>query len=179
MTELNREEILKAIRVVPNFPKSGINFMDITTVLNNGAMFKNIVDHLADRYRDMKIDYIVGIESRGFLFGTALAMALGIGFIPVRKKGKLPADTYKISYELEYGSDVLEIHKDAFSHNANARVILVDDLLATGGTAKASGELIKMAGGEVVENLFVINLQFLNGAKRLSSPVYSILDIAE
>ncbi len=175
---MNRTEILNAIRVVPNFPKSGINFMDITTVLNNGKMFKEIVEHLSERYKNMQIDYIVGIESRGFLFGSALAIALGVGFIPIRKKGKLPAETFKISYELEYGSDVLEIHKDAFS-GKNAKVILVDDLLATGGTAKASGELIQMAGGEVTENLFFINLKFLNGEKRLNSPVYSILDIEE
>ncbi len=173
---MDKKLIADSIRIVPDFPKTGINFMDITTLLNNGKLFQEIINHLSDRYKNMQIDYIVGIESRGFLFGTPLAIALGIGFVPIRKKGKLPAETFSVDYALEYGNDTLEIHKDAF-YNKKARVILVDDLLATGGTAKATSELIAKAGGKIIENLFIINLKFLNGESKLNSAVYSILDI--
>jgi len=169
------KEIREIIRVIPNFPKDGINFMDITTLLNNGEIFQKLINHLYERYKDLNLDYIAGIDSRGFIFGAPLAIKLGIGFVPVRKKGKLPAETFKVSYDLEYGSDTLEIHKDAF-HNKKAKVLMVDDLLATGGTAQASLKLIEMTGAEVVESFFLINLKFLNGESKLNSKVYSILD---
>jgi len=169
-------EIRKSLRIVPNFPKDGINFMDITTLINNGKLFSKLINHLYERYKDSHIDYIAGIDSRGFIFGTPLAIKLGIGFVPVRKKGKLPAETFKVSYDLEYGSDTLEIHKDAFQNKKKARVLMVDDLLATGGTAEASLKLIEMTGAEVVESFFLINLKFLNGESKLRSKIYSIVD---
>lgn len=172
---MNIDEIRESIRVVPNFPKEGINFMDITTLLNNGELLSSLVDHLYERYRDRKIDYVAGIDSRGFIFGTPLAVKLGVGFVPIRKKGKLPHETHSISYDLEYGSDSLEIHKDAF-HNREANVLLVDDLLATGGTASAAVELIQRSGAKVYESFFLINLKFLKGEDRVNSTVYSILE---
>jgi adenine phosphoribosyltransferase len=124
----------------------------------------------------MNLDYIAGIESRGFIFGAPLASKLGIGFVPVRKKGKLPAETCQVTYDLEYGTDTLELHKDAFHNNKNARILVVDDLLATGGTAEATLKLIDEVGGKVVESFFLINLKFLNGESRLNSNIYSIIE---
>ncbi len=172
---MNVEKIKEAIRIVPNFPKEGINFMDITTLLNRGDLLEEVINHLYERYKDKKIDYVAGIDSRGFIFGTPLAVKLGVGFVPIRKKGKLPSDTYSVSYELEYGSDTLEIHKDAF-HNKKANVLLVDDLLATGGTASSAVKLIKMCGAEVYEAIFLINLTFLHGEKRVDANIYSLIE---
>jgi adenine phosphoribosyltransferase len=168
------QKVKDAIRTVPNFPKDGINFMDITTLLNNGKLLDEVISHFYERYKDEKIDFVAGIESRGFILGTPLAIKLGVGFVPIRKVGKLPHETFQVSYDLEYGKDTLEIHKDAF-HNKNANVLLVDDLLATGGTAKAAIELIEKSGANVVEALFLINLTFLNGEEKLNKKSYSLI----
>lgn len=161
------------IRDIPDFPKPGIVFKDITPLLSDGAALRWTVDHLRDRYRD-RIDLVVGVESRGFIVGAALAYALGIGIGLVRKKGKLPAETFRAEYELEYGTDALEIHRDAFDHPC--RVLLFDDLLATGGTARAAVDLIRQVRGEVIECAFLIELAFLQGRRRLDPvPVYTMI----
>src|SRR6266404_1631378 len=157
--------IRRAIRDIPNFPKPGIVFKDITPLLANGPLFAKTIDCFAERYQGQKIDTVLGIESRGLISGAALAYRLGAGFSVVRKPGKLPYETQKASYELEYGTDTLEIHIDAIPHNA--RVVIVDDLIATGGTAAATAELVGKLGGTVVECAFVIELSFLKGRERL------------
>ena len=143
------------IRDVPDFPKKGILFYDITTLLKNAQALKEVLDEMSAHYRNQKIDLVAGIESRGFIFAPALACKLGAGFVPVRKPGKLPAETIKVSYDLEYGADALEIHKDAIQKGQ--RVLIVDDLLATGGTAAAVTQLIRHLGGEIAGLAFVIN----------------------
>jgi len=166
-------DLKSCIRDVPDFPKEGILFKDITPLLADKAAFTQAIDTLASRYAD-KIDIVVGIESRGFIFGAALASKLGIGFVPVRKPGKLPADTYSVEYELEYGTDTVEIHQDAIS--AGSRVLLIDDLLATGGTAAATLELLKNFDAEIVEVAFLIELDFLHGREKLKDyPVYAMI----
>lgn len=163
------------IRDVPDFPKPGIVFKDITPLLADAEAFRTSIRLIAERLGDEHPDLIVGIESRGFMFGAALAVQLGVGFVPVRKPGKLPAATYRVEYELEYGSDALEIHRDALS--PGQRVVVVDDLLATGGTAKATGELITQARAEVIAFAFLINLRFLEGEKKLTPhPIISLLN---
>jgi adenine phosphoribosyltransferase len=168
-------EHLKAkIRHVNDFPKKGILFYDITTLLNDPKGFQDTVDALAAPYMGEDIDQVVGIESRGFILGAAVAHALGSGFIPIRKPGKLPSATHKESYELEYGTDALEIHVDAFAKDH--RILIVDDVLATGGTARAAVDLVRKAGGKVIGAAFLIELNFLNGrAKLAGEPVYSVL----
>lgn len=161
------------IRNVPDFPKPGILFKDITPLLTNGPALKHVVDLLADRYRG-KVDAIVGVESRGFILGAPVAYALGVGLVIVRKPGKLPADTHTVSYALEYGNDSLEIHKDAMP--AGARVAILDDLLATGGTAKATVSLVEACGATVLECGFLIELAFLGGRAALAPvPVHALL----
>ncbi len=161
------------IRDIPDFPKKGIVFKDISPLLANGQAFSACTSELSCFIPD-GIDAIVGIESRGFLFGAALAQLTGVGFVPIRKPGKLPAETHSIEYELEYGSDILEIHKDALSEGHN--VVVIDDLLATGGTAAATVELIEKIGATVKACLFVIELDFLNGREKLgNTPVHSLL----
>jgi adenine phosphoribosyltransferase len=161
------------IRNVSDFPKPGINFKDISPLLANGEAFSECTSELSV-HMPADIDAIVGIESRGFLFGAALAQLTGIGFVPIRKPGKLPADTHAIEYELEYGTDVLEIHRDALSQGH--RVVIVDDLLATGGTAAATIQLVEQLGAEVAACLFVIELDFLNGKEKLgNTPRFSLL----
>lgn len=169
------EELKKAIREIPDFPKKGILFYDITTLMANAEAFKKSVDILEDRYKDQDIGTIAGIEARGFIFGAALALRLGTGVVLIRKKGKLPYKTISESYELEYGTDEIEIHEDAITKGQ--KVLLVDDLLATGGTASAAARLIRKVGGEVVEAAFVVELIDLKGADKLK-PVktYSILE---
>ena len=170
------EKILNdAIRTIPNFPKEGIMFKDITTLLNNSEAFKALIDFLKDRYSDKNIDFVAGIESRGFIFGSALAYALGVGFVPIRKKGKLPYKTIAEEYELEYGTDEVEIHIDAFRDIKDAKVLLIDDLIATGGTAAAAVNLIQKVGAEVVEACFIIELEFLKGRDKINAPVFSII----
>ena len=166
--------IQRAIRDVPNFPKPGIVFKDITPLLANGPLFTKTIDLLAERYHGQKIDTVLGIESRGFIVGAALAYKLGAGFSVVRKPGKLPYNTHSASYELEYGRDTLEIHVDALA--SNARVIIADDLIATGGTAAATAELVVKLGATVVECAFIIELAFLKGRDKLKNfGVYSLI----
>ena len=166
--------IRRAVRDIPDFPKPGIVFRDITPLLGNGALFGKTIDILAERYREQKIDTVLGIESRGFIIGAALAYKLGAGFSVVRKPGKLPYETHSASYELEYGRDQLEIHIDGIP--AHARVVIADDLIATGGTAAATAELVSKLGGTVIECAFVIELAFLKGREKLKPyKVFSIL----
>jgi adenine phosphoribosyltransferase len=163
-----------AIRDIQDFPKPGIVFKDITPLLCNGALFARTIDIFAERYRNQKIDTVLGIESRGFIVGAALAYKLGAGFCVVRKPGKLPYQTHSASYDLEYGTDTLEIHIDALPEKA--RVVIADDLIATGGTAAATAQLVSKLGAEVVECAFVIELAFLNGREKLKPHrVFSIL----
>lgn len=157
--------IRQAIRDVPDFPKPGIVFKDITPLLSNGPLFGKTIDLLADRYRSQKIDAVLGIESRGFIVGSALAYALGVGVALVRKPGKLPFQTRKANYALEYGVDALEIHIDGLPKHA--RVVIADDLIATGGTAAATAQLVGILGATVVECAFVIELSFLKGREKL------------
>jgi adenine phosphoribosyltransferase len=166
--------IRAAIRDIPDFPKPGIIFKDITPLLNNGALFRKTIDILAERYRGQSIDTVLGIESRGFIVGSALACTLGAGFSVVRKPGKLPYQTHSASYELEYGTDRLEIHIDGIARHA--RVVIADDLIATGGTAAATAELVTKLGATVIECAFIIELSFLNGRQKLKPhEVFSIL----
>jgi adenine phosphoribosyltransferase len=167
-------EIQQSIRDIPDFPKPGVIFKDITPLLNNGPLFKRTIDLLADRYRSERVDTVLGIESRGFIIGATLAYKLGAGFCIVRKPGKLPYETHSASYELEYGSDTLEIHRDAIT--PKSRVIIADDLIATGGTAAATATLVSKLGGEVVECAFLIELSFLKGREKLKPyGVFSLL----
>ena len=170
-----QEKLNKVIRTIPDFPKKGIMFKDITTLLNNSKAFRELIDFLKDRYKDKNIDFVAGIESRGFIFGSALAYALGSGFVPIRKKGKLPYTTISEKYALEYGFDEVEIHIDAFRDIKNPKVLLIDDLIATGGTASAAVNLIKKVGAEVVEACFIIELEFLKGRDKLDCDVYSVI----
>ncbi len=159
-------ELVKAcIRDIPDFPKPGILFKDITTAIKDRDAFKRIVDYITDEFKDADIDYVTGIESRGFIFGAPVAYNLGAGLVVIRKPGKLPSEVEQMEYELEYGTDCIEIHKDAIE--PGKRVLLVDDLLATGGTASAACELIKKIGGNPVGVAFVIELLFLNGMKKM------------
>lgn len=168
------DRVRAAIRDIPGFPKPGILFKDITPVLSDPALFTEIVGELATRYRPMRIDKIAAVESRGFIFGAPLASAIGAGFVPLRKFGKLPHTTVAETFNLEYGTETLEVHMDAF--RAGERVLVIDDLLATGGTAVASVKLVRRAGGEVVELAFVVELGFLGGRKRLDGiPVYAMV----
>ena len=171
-------DLASTIRSVPNFPIEGILFYDITTLLKNPAALKESVDQLVNHYRDAGVEVIVGMESRGFIFGMPMAYQLGVGFVPVRKPGKLPAETVSESYELEYGTNTLEIHIDAIARGQ--KVLVVDDLLATGGTAKATCSLVEKLGGEVVGVAFVIELNFLHGRDKLQSyDVFSLLQYDE
>jgi adenine phosphoribosyltransferase len=166
--------IRQAIRDIPDFPKPGIVFKDITPLLSNGPLFSKTIDLIAERYQGQKIDAVLGIESRGFIIGSAVAYKLGAGFSVVRKPGKLPYETHSASYSLEYGTDTLEIHIDALP--PAARVVIADDLIATGGTAAATAQLVSKLGGTVVECAFVIELAFLKGREKLKPyPVYSVL----
>ncbi len=156
-----QDQILSSIRVIKDYPKKGILFRDVTTLLNHAKVFQALMDVLKQHYEKKQIDFVVGIESRGFIFGAPLAYALGAGFVPIRKKNKLPSATFAQSYKLEYGEDSIEIHQDAFCHQVGAHVLLVDDLLATGGTAQAALDLIARAGGKCVGALFLITLRDL------------------
>lgn len=163
------------IRVIENFPKEGISFKDITTLIADGEALKESIDEMAKFFKDKNVDVVVGPEARGFIFGVPVAYALGAGFVPVRKPGKLPADTVKVEYDLEYGKDCLEIHKDAIKKGT--RVAIVDDLLATGGTIGAVAELIEAVGGEVVGMAFAIELNGLEGRKKIGDyDIKSLVD---
>ncbi len=168
------ESLKAAIREIPDWPKKGILFYDVTTLLKNGPRFKEAVNALIAPYRDKRVDLVLGIEARGFIFAPTVAYLLGAGFVPVRKPGKLPAATHRAEYDLEYGTDSLEIHKDAIE--AGQRVLIVDDLIATGGTAKAVAELVHDMGGIVVGFAFLVELEFLHGRDKLPNfEVKSIL----
>lgn len=169
-------DIKSLIRDIPDFPKPGITFRDITTLLRDGAGLHHTIDLLAEKCVEMAPDFIVGMESRGFIFGTALAYKLGVGFVPVRKPGKLPAAIHAAEYDLEYGTDRLEIHQDAF-HTIPAKVVVVDDLIATGGTAMATAQLVANAGGELAGFAFVVELKDLNGRSKLPNvPIVSLVE---
>lgn len=163
--------IKSRIRTVPHFPKEGIMFRDITTLIQDPAGLKLCLNDFYQRYKDKNIDIIVGIDSRGFIMGGALALLLGKGFVPVRKKGKLPAETISETYDLEYGTDTIEIHKDAIKHGE--KVLIIDDLCATGGTALAAARLVKKLGGEIVELAFVVDLPDIGGSKKISEAGYN------
>lgn len=171
--------IKSKIRTIPDYPKKGIMFRDITTLIKDPVGFRLVIDNFTQRYikGDIPFDIIVGIESRGFIIGGALSYTLGKGFIPIRKKGKLPAEVERQEYELEYGKDMIEMHKDAIEDGT--RVLLVDDLLATGGTAMAAAQLIEKLGGKVAEMAFIVNLPDVGGYKRLKDKGYSIFYLTE
>ena len=160
------ENVKSKIRSVENFPKEGIIFRDITTALKDADTLKVMIDYLCEQFKDTKIDYVAGIESRGFIFGMPMAYKLNAGFVPIRKPNKLPAATYAQEYDLEYGTDKIEVHQDAFEKGAN--VLIVDDLLATGGTAEAACKLVKKTGANLVGIAFLIELEALNGKEKLT-----------
>ena len=167
-------DLSSLIRDVPDFPKQGILFKDITTLLVNPEALAQTIDQLGDRYRDRGIRVVTGVESRGFIFGAALALELKAGFVPIRKPGKLPAETISASYELEYGTDSVEIHRDAI--RSGQKVLMFDDLLATGGTMEAACRLVEALNGEIVEIAFLIELTFLEGRKKLGDRgVFSLI----
>ena len=171
---VNVEALKALVRTVPDFPKPGILFYDITTLLCDSQGFRDTVDAIAAPYMGEDIDQVIGIESRGFILGAAVANALGCGFVPVRKPGKLPGATHREAYSLEYGDNALEIHQDACGNQQ--RILIVDDVLATGGTAKATVDLARKAGGKIIGVAFLIELDFLNGRSKLpGEPVYSVL----
>lgn len=153
--------------MVPDFPKPGISFKDITTLLNDPEALRYTVDTMADHFREQKVDMIIGVESRGFILGAPLAYAMGLGFTLIRKPGKLPGEVLRVEYDLEYGTDALEIHQDAFS--PGARVVVVDDLLATGGTIRAAADLVEKLGGQIAGFAFLIELAFLGGRSKLGT----------
>jgi adenine phosphoribosyltransferase len=167
--------IRSRIRTIPDHPKPGILFRDITTLIQDPVGLQLTVQAFAQRYQTKKIDKIVGIESRGFIVGAAVAYQLGVGFVPVRKKGKLPGKTYGQDYELEYGTDRIEIHTDAIT--PDERVVLIDDLIATGGTASAAAALIRQCGGHLVECAFIVDLPDLGGSRRLESEGMAVFSL--
>ena len=172
---IKKIDLQNSIRNIPDFPKPGILFRDITTLLQDKQAFKHAVDTLTEKFKHKKIDVVVAVEARGFILGGAIAHKLGAGFIPVRKKGKLPWKTDSVTYDLEYGTDTLEIHKDALK--PGLRVLIVDDLLATGGTVKAVTELVELQGAKIAGIAFVIELVDLNGRSKLSKyPVVSLVE---
>ncbi|HEX6140765.1 MAG TPA: adenine phosphoribosyltransferase [Candidatus Limnocylindria bacterium] len=165
MTVGSTDDLRALIREVPDFPKPGILFYDITTLLKDPAAFKDVIDRMADAVRDERIDLVVGMESRGFIFAAPLAYQLGAGFVPVRKLGKLPAETIEVEYDLEYGTATLEVHRDAIAEGQ--RVLIVDDLLATGGTVLGTIELVRRLGGEIAGLSFMVELTALHGRDKL------------
>jgi adenine phosphoribosyltransferase len=181
LTTEDKQIILDSIRDIPDFPKPGIIFKDITTLLSNPKAFNTLMTHLEHRYKSYNLDYIAGIDARGFIFGSILADRLGIGFVPIRKKGKLPYTTVAEKYSLEYGFDEVEIHIDAFASESSdgkgAKVLLIDDLIATGGTAKAAANLIDKVGAKCVEVCFIMELKFLKGREGIKAPIYSVIEI--
>jgi len=169
-----KPDLEKYIRNIPDFPKPGILFRDVTTLIQEGKAFKASVDALVKKYKGKKIDKVAAVEARGFVFGAAVAYRLGVGFVPVRKKGKLPFKTHSVTYSLEYGTDTLEIHQDAI--NKGERVLVIDDLLATGGTVKGVTELVEGLGGKIISIAFIIELFDLNGRDKLKGyDVYSLI----
>lgn len=171
------ENIKDKIRTIPDFPKKGIMFRDITTLLADPEGLKDTIAKFVERYKDKNIDVVAGIEARGFILGGALAVGLGVGFVPLRKKGKLPYKTESVTYDLEYGTDTIEIHSDAITEGQN--VLLIDDLLATGGTSVAAAKLIEKLGGKIFEIAFIVDLPEVGGRKKLESAGYSQFSLVE
>jgi adenine phosphoribosyltransferase len=168
------DDLKRRIRDIPDFPKAGILFRDITPLLSDGRAFRQTIDRIGERYVERRVDIVVGVEARGFIMGSALAYKLGAGNVLIRKQGKLPYKTNRTTYALEYGTDTLEIHQDAIK--PGQRVVVADDLLATGGTIAAAADLVRQLGGEIVELAFLIELSALNGRERLQGlPVFSLL----
>ena len=168
------DHLKQKIRTIPDFPQPGILFRDITTLLADPEAFNSVIDLFVEHFQEEQIDLVVGIESRGFIIGAPLALRLGKGFIPVRKAGKLPGPTHGVEYDLEYGTDLVEVHRDAIE--SGSRILMVDDLLATGGTIEGSSRLIQKAGGIITGYAFVIELIDLKGRYRLDKPVYSLVN---
>ncbi len=179
LSSTERKILENSIRDIQDFPKPGIVFKDITTLLNDKKAYGVLMNHLYQRYKEYDLDYIAGIDARGFIFGAALAQMLGLGFVPIRKKGKLPYTTISEKYSLEYGIDEVEVHIDAFSGVKNARVLIIDDLIATGGTANAATTLVNQTGAKCVEACFIIGLTFLDGIATLEEKtnVYSLIEV--
>lgn len=179
LSKTDKEILEKSIRDIKDFPKPGIVFKDITTLLNNKEAYSVLMNHLYQRYKTYNLEYIAGIDARGFIFGAALAQMLKIGFVPIRKKGKLPYTTISEKYALEYGVDEIEVHIDAFGKEDGARVLVIDDLIATGGTANAAATLVNQTGAKCVECCFVLGLTFLDGIKKLQekTDVYSVIEV--
>ena len=174
MDKIGMEKLKEMIRTIPDFPEKGVMFRDITTALNDKDGLHAIIDDFTKRYKDQGIDYVLGADARGFIFGAAISYNIGAGFVPARKIGKLPGETISVEYDLEYGKNTIEVHTDAFKKDAN--VLIVDDLLATGGTAGAMVKLVKLSGAKVYELAFLIELEDLNGRNLLDGyDVYSIL----
>lgn len=168
------EHLSRAIRDVPDFPKPGILFKDITTLIKDPGLFREVIDIFGSRYEDRQVDKVIGIEARGYLFSSALAYRLGAGLVLIRKPGKLPAETVSVTYDLEYGTDSVEMHKDSLE--PGQKVLLVDDLLATGGTAEAACKLIYSLGAEILEVAVLVELDFLEGRKRLKDvDIFSLI----
>ena len=164
---MQNEELKKLVRTIPDYPKPGIMFRDVTSLISHGQGFRATIANLSEPYLEKGIEAVVGIEARGFILGGAIADKLGVGFVPVRKKGKLPHDTISETYELEYGTDELEIHKDAINHGE--RVLIVDDLIATGGTVEAASKLIRALNGHIVGACFIIDLPALGGCQKIEA----------
>ncbi len=177
MKENSSEKVKSKIRTIPHWPKQGIMFRDITSLLKDKDGYNHMIDILTERYKDVPVDVVAGIESRGFITGSVLAHRLGVGFIPIRKPGKLPGETISEEYELEYGKDKIEIHKDAIS--SGDKVLLIDDLIATGGTALAAANLVKKLGGEIVECSFIVDLPDIGGKKKLLDAGYKVFNLVE
>ena len=167
-------DLKQKIRTIPDFPETGILFRDITTLLRDAEALNETIERFAEHYKNEKIDVVAGVESRGFIIGTPLAIRMGLGFIPIRKAGKLPGPTHGVDYDLEYGKDRVEVHQDAIPEGS--RVLLVDDLIATGGTIEGSAKLVKKVGGVIVGYAFVIELTDLKGRERLQEPVFSLIE---
>lgn len=177
ITANDLEYVREHVRQVPNFPKEGILFLDVTTIVKDAKAFNKCIDFLYEKFKDEKIDYIAGIESRGFIFGAPLACRLNAGFITIRKPNKLPADTIKETYSLEYGTDTIEMHSDAVK--PGDRVVVIDDLLATGGTAAAACNLVRKAGAEVAAAAFIIELTPLKGKEKIESKDVKVVSMLE
>jgi adenine phosphoribosyltransferase len=179
LTPEEKTILLNSIRDIPDFPKPGIVFKDITTLLSNQEAYGLLMKHLQQRYSTYNLTHIAGIDARGFIFGAALAQMLGIGFVPIRKRGKLPYTTVSEKYSLEYGFDEVEIHIDAFAPIEHPRVLLIDDLIATGGTACAAASLINKVGATCVEACFILGLNFLEGQSKLQilTPTYTVIGV--
>jgi adenine phosphoribosyltransferase len=171
------ESVKSKIRTIPDFPKQGIMFRDITTLLKDAQGFREVIDELVQRYTGVDIDIVVGLEARGFIIGGAVAYQLGKGFVPVRKAGKLPAETESYEYELEYGTDTVEVHRDSIKKGD--KVLIVDDLLATGGTATAAAKLVEKLGGEIIEIAFIVDLPDVGGRKKLEEGGYRMFALCE